>query len=221
MINHYKCCKINKTLGDLRKIIAGAPLGNILCNIFLNENFFLKGSTLGNYADNNVLHGYNKNLETVIRYLRQKFSILSNWFYDNYIVVNPGKCLFMLFGVKAKQQFDLICNDATRKYSSHEKFQIQLLMINFPLMSISIIPAKQLTKTPRSQQNKSIYETKPKRIIFVILVVLIVIIFIVPHIRMFCSKKSTEKINAAHERFLRIAKNISPTIHKFSYNRSS
>ena len=37
------------------------------------------------------------------------------------MVLNPGKCHFMLFGVKENDQFDLICNDITLKHSSHEK----------------------------------------------------------------------------------------------------
>ena len=37
------------------------------------------------------------------------------------MVLNPGKCHFMLFSVKENEQFDLLCNDVTLKYSSHEK----------------------------------------------------------------------------------------------------
>ena len=54
--------------------------------------FFLKDANLGNHADDSTLYAYNKNLETVICSLRQEFSILSNCFYDNYMVLNPGKC---------------------------------------------------------------------------------------------------------------------------------
>ena len=75
--------------------------------------FFLKGANLGNYSDDSTLYAYIKSLEIVIYNLRQEFSIYSNWFYDNYMVLNPGKCHFMLF--------DFICNDIILKHSSHKK----------------------------------------------------------------------------------------------------
>ena len=37
------------------------------------------------------------------------------------MVLNPGKCHSMLFGVKGNEQFDLTCNDITLKHSSHKK----------------------------------------------------------------------------------------------------
>ena len=97
--NRYQFCKINNTLGDWRKIIAGVPqgsiLGPLLFKIFLNDIFsFLKDDNLGNYAEDSTLYAYNKNLETVIYNLRQKCCILSNWFYDSYMVLNPEKCHF-------------------------------------------------------------------------------------------------------------------------------
>ena len=93
----------------------------MLFDIFLNDIFFfLKNANLGNYADDSTLYAYNKNLETVICNLRQEFSILSYWFYDSYMVLNPGKCHFMLLGIKENEQFDPICNDITLKHSSHE-----------------------------------------------------------------------------------------------------
>ena len=81
--NCYQCCKINNTLGDWRKIIAGVPqgsiLGPLLFNIFLNDIFFfLKNANLGNYADDSTLHAYKKNLETVIFNLRREFSIFTS-----------------------------------------------------------------------------------------------------------------------------------------------
>ena len=57
--------------------------------------FYLKDANLGNYADDSTFYAYNKNLETIICNLRQEFSILSNRFYDSYMVLNPGKSHLM------------------------------------------------------------------------------------------------------------------------------
>ena len=62
------------------------------------------------------------------------------------MVLNPGTCHFMLFGVKENEQFDLLCNDITLNHSSHEKILGVTIDNSFPLMSILLISAKQLTK---------------------------------------------------------------------------
>ena len=89
--------------------------------LFLNIFFFLKEANLGVYADDSTLYACNKNLETVFCNIRQECFILSNWVYDNYMVLNPGKCHVMLFGVKESQKLDLICKGITLKHSSHKK----------------------------------------------------------------------------------------------------
>ena len=67
LANHYQCCRINNTLRDWRKILAGVPqgsiLGALLFNIFLNILSFLKDASLGNYADDSTPYAYNENLE--------------------------------------------------------------------------------------------------------------------------------------------------------------
>ena len=40
------------------------------------------------------------------------------------MVLSPGKCRFMLFGIKGNEQLDLTCNDFRLKYSSHERFYV-------------------------------------------------------------------------------------------------
>ena len=187
--NRYQCCKINNTLGDWRKIIAVVPqgsiLGPLLFNIFLNDIFFfLNYTNLGNYADDSTLYAYNKNLETVICNLRQEFSILSNWFYENYMVLNPGKCHFMLFDVKENEQFDLICNDITLKHSSHEKI-LGVTIDNKLSFDGHII---NICKTANKKLMISHFNYYPLT-------------------WMFSSKKSTKKINAVHERSLGIIRN--------------
>ena len=36
------------------------------------------------------------------------------------MVLNLGKCHFMLFGVKENEEFDMICDDISLKHISHE-----------------------------------------------------------------------------------------------------
>ena len=209
--NSYQCCKANNILGDCRKIIAGVPQGSILCpllfNIFLNSIFFsLNDANLGNYADDSTLYGYNKNLETGICNLTQEFSVLSNWFYDNYMALNPGKCHFMLFDVKENEQFDLICNDITLKHNSHEK--ILGITIDNKLSSdehiINICKTANKKLNALSRINHYMKQNQ-KEILWTS--------FIIYHfsyclpIWMFCSRNSTKKIYALHERSLRIILN--------------
>ena len=166
--------------------------------------FFLKDVNIGNYADDSTLYAYNKNLETVICNL--KFFILSNWFYDNYMVLNPGKCHLMLFGVKEDEPFDLICNDVTLQQSSHKKLLVvtidNKLSSDEHVINIYKTASKKLNTLSRinhymKQNQKEILLSS----------------FIISHfsccslIWMFCSKKSTKKLNAVHERSLRIIRN--------------
>ena len=42
-------------------------------------------------------------------------------FYKNFMVLNPDKCYFMLFGVKDELQTDLVSKNVTTKNSKEEK----------------------------------------------------------------------------------------------------
>ena len=52
--------------------------------------------------------------------LRSDFSILQKWFHNNFLVLNPGKCHFMLLGAKNISP-DFICNGIIIKHSTSEK----------------------------------------------------------------------------------------------------
>ena len=207
----YQCCKIDNTLGDWRNIIVGVPqrsiLGPLLFNTSLNDIFlFLNDANLGNYADDSALYGYNKSLETVICNIRPEFSLLSNWFYDNYIVLNPGKCHFMLFGVKENEQFDLICNIITLKHSSHEKIlgvtTDDKLFFDEHVINICKTANKKLNALCRI--NRYVKQNQKE----ILLSSFMIYHFsYYPLIWMFCSKKSNKKINAVHERSLQIIRN--------------
>ena len=53
--------------------------------------------------------------------LSHDFTILSKWFYNNFMVLNPDKCSFMLLGVDNELPTNLVCGNKTLKNSKQEK----------------------------------------------------------------------------------------------------
>ena len=190
----------------------------MLFNIFLNIFFFLKDANLGNYADDGTLYAYKKNLETVICNLRQEFSILSNWFYDNYMVLNPGKCHFMLFGVKENEQFDLLCNDTTPKHSSHETILDVTIDNKLSVDEHIINICKTATKKLNALSRINHYIKQNQKEILLSSFTISHLSYC-PLILMFCSKKSTKNINAVHERPSRIIRNNYESLYPLSLHQ--
>ena len=52
-----------------------------------------------------------KRVSTIIGSLRHEFTILSKWFYNNFMVRNPEKRSFILLGFDDPLQINLICGD--------------------------------------------------------------------------------------------------------------
>ena len=141
----------------------------------------------------------------------------------------------MLFGVKENELFDLICDDITLKQRSHEKLLGVTIdnKISFDEHIINICKTANKKLNALSRINHYMKQNQKE---------ILLSSFIISHfsycplIWMFCSKKSTKKINAVHERSLRILwnnypplqliirgntpNNISPAMYKFSYDRS-
>ena len=71
----------------------GSVLGPLLFNIFISDFFsFLTTCEMCNYVVDNTLYTYSRDFHQVQEYLKKDFEILENWFYDNYMVLNPRKC---------------------------------------------------------------------------------------------------------------------------------
>ena len=107
----------------------------------------------------------------------------------------------VLFDVKENEQFDLIYNDITLKHSSHEKvlgvtidnkLSFDENFINICKTANKKLNALSIINHYMKQNQKEILPS-----------------FIISHfsycslIWMFCSKKSTKRINAVHERSIR------------------
>ena len=63
-----------------------------------------------------------KRVSTIIDSLSHKFTMLSKWFYNNFMVLNPDKCSFMLLGVEDSLQTKLMCGDEIVKNTKQENF---------------------------------------------------------------------------------------------------
>ena len=108
-----------------RNIISGAPhrsiLGPLLFNIFLNDLFlFVENSDLSSYADDNMLYSSGNDLEKVKQTLRQECEIVTKWFYENYRVLNSGKCHFMCLGQNTVNE-TFVYDNIEMKNSKEEK----------------------------------------------------------------------------------------------------
>ena len=82
-------------------------------NIYINDiSLFPDNGCLTNYVDDTTLYSTGENHNTKRNILNKTFISLQNWFYDNYMVLNPGKCCSMSFGSNPDKS-DLIIEDST------------------------------------------------------------------------------------------------------------
>ena len=113
--NRKQRVRVNKTFSEWERITTGVPqgsiLGPLLFNIFLNDLFlFISNSSLSNYADENTLYTFGDNLKKIKDSLRNSFDTVHQWFYENYMVLNEGKCHFMCLGNNTENETFLFHN---------------------------------------------------------------------------------------------------------------
>ena len=75
---------------------------------------------LGNYADDNNLSISRNNKENIKVLLLSDFKTLTEWFYDNYMIMNPDKCSYMCFGKNNNDSDTLAFNKFNLKNNDKE-----------------------------------------------------------------------------------------------------
>ena len=60
--------------------------------------YFIENCYLCNYVDDNTLYAFDCNMNVIKEKLYKDFEVLDTLLYDNYMVLNPGKCDFTRLG---------------------------------------------------------------------------------------------------------------------------
>ena len=91
-------------------------------SFFINDLFlFSCFSTLSNYADDNDLFATGTDIQLTNQMLLSNFRTVSNWFYENFMILNPGKCHFMSIGKDTHDEDVFYYDNLTLKNSNEEE----------------------------------------------------------------------------------------------------
>ena len=206
--NRSQRVNVNNNFSSWQNIKTGVPqgsiLGPLLFNIYLNDIFtFLSSSFLANYADDTTLYSIHTNYKIMETTLRENFSQIKIWFYENFMQINPSKCHYMCLG-QSKEKHDFILDDITKLELTHEHEMLGVI-IDSNLKFDSHINT--LCKKVGKKLNAL---TRVSQFLQPIQKQLLYNSFIksqfsyCPLIWMFCSNYSNNLINKLHERALRM-----------------
>ena len=103
-----QCVKIRNSFSLLKLILSDIPHGSILepifFNIFRNDIFFLLGSDLHNFAEDNTVIAVAETVQDLVNSLEVKTSNVIEWMKDNDMIANPYKFKVIRFDPLAPVQ---------------------------------------------------------------------------------------------------------------------
>ena len=209
--NRRQRVQINNKFSSLKEVIAGVPQGSIdgplLFNLFINDLFlFICFSTLSNYADDNNLFATGTDIQLINQMLLSDFRAVNNWFYENFMILNPGKCHFMSIGKDTRDEDVFYYDNLTLKNSNEE--EILGVTIDRKLtfhQHIKKMCHKAGQKLSALLTLSPYLDTSKRKIIYTTMVKSQ--LNYCPLVWMFCPRRSSNLINKVQERALRITYN--------------
>ena len=215
MLQSYLCNRFQRSItngsfNSWNEVITGVPqgsiLGPLLFNIFLNDVFvFISKFQLCNYADDNILYKPGKNMRKIKNDLEMDFMILHKWFHENHMVLNPGKCHYIVIG-DDDPTHKIILNNNEIASSNEEKLLGILLdsKLNFDshITSLCKKAGQKLSALARINH----YLTPDQKLLLLNSVVKSQFSYC-PLIWMFTSRYLNNALNSIHERALRLIYN--------------
>ena len=120
--NRKQTTKINTEYSSWEKILFGVPQGSILVsllfNIFLCDPFLIMNNfDIASYADDNTPYAVGNNIQELIVKLQNASKTLFQWFSDDQMKSNPGKCNFIC---STSKKVSLIVENKEINNSTHE-----------------------------------------------------------------------------------------------------
>ena len=209
LCNRLQRISVNASFSDWKEIETGVPQGSILgpflFNIFLHDIFyFINNGNLRNYADDNTLYSFGKSLNMVKENLKINFLIMQKRFYENHMVLNPGKYYYLVLGNRSNSG-TINLNKTKLASSSYEKLLGNLIDrdLSFDKHLKSCRKAGQKLNALARISNYLTHDQKR-----LLLNSIIKSQFShCPPIWMFCSRSLNDLINRIHERALRLIRN--------------
>ena len=121
--NWKKKVQISNKFSSERDVIVGVPQGSIdnrlLFNLFINDPvFFIEQCILSNYADDNNLSISGEDKDLIKSMFSSGFMRVEDWVFENYMILNPGKCCFMCIGKNVSDSELLNLSDLNLKNCS-------------------------------------------------------------------------------------------------------
>ena len=166
---------------------------------------FISNSSLSNYADDNTLYTFGDNLGKIKDNLRNSFDTVHQWFYENYMVLNAGKCHFICLGNNTENETFLFLNIHVENSKERKILSVTIdNKLNFK-SHISELCKKSSQKIAALSRLSSYLHNSEKKLIFNSIIKSQFSYW--PLVWMFCLRTLNNMINKLHERSLRIILN--------------